>query len=484
MTSSFSIRQGLPVTVSVPLVVVLLMVFVSFGVSQVVLSRLASTQERQLRDLASAYLDGLEAALVGPVLRQDSWEVFDTLDRARNAYAGVTPLATTVTDADGIVLASSDPRLAPIGATLGPVGDVPTAGVTLLENQHLAVLNRNLAVEGRTIGTIHSKLDISPLLAERREVLWYLIISNATLTLILAVLGWFAVRRMVSPMNVLLEHISTAADGAVEPIPQEVVHRQGPEWARLFGRFNRMAEALAEREILLSRVAAEERLASLGKLASSVAHEINNPLGGILNAVDTIKVHGADARVRSSAIDLIDRGLHGMRDVVRTILASYREDRETRDLMPADFDDLLVLIRPEVRRKQIALSWSNDLPTQTPVNAFGVRQVVLNLLLNACKATVPGGALSFRSTLTPRALEIEVADQGPGLPPQIVDFLTNDEPSASRLASSGLGLWVTKRIVKELGGSVLIGKSSQGGARFRVVIPITIQLEEDVERVA
>lgn len=478
------LRHGLPVTVSVPLVVVLLMVFVSFGVSQVVLARLAVTQERQLTDLANAYLDGLEAALIDPVLRQDPWEVFDALDRARNVYAAVRPLSTTVIDAAGTVLASSDPRSAPIGSQLEPAPPQTPAGVALEQSRQVAVLDRTLSVEGRTIGHIYSQLDISPLLAERGEVLWYLIASNAVLTLILATLGWFAVRGMIAPMKILMEHISSAADGTAHPIPADVVKRQGPEWARLFRRFNTMADAFAERETLLTRVADEERLASLGKLASSVAHEINNPLGGILNAVDTIKVHGDDPRVRLSAVQLVDRGLRGIRDVVQTVLASYRADREPRDLAPADFDDLLVLIRPEVRRKQIRLTWSNELPPATPVNAFGMRQVVLNLLLNACRATPNGGALVFRAAVSSGALEIEVSDQGPGLPPRIAEFLASDEPSAAHLSSSGLGLWVTKRTVKELGGSVIVGRSAQGGARFRIVVPVVVVADEEVERVA
>ena len=484
LTSAF--RNGIPVTLSVPIVVVLLMVFVSVGASQLVLSRLSSSQERQLRDLANAYLDGLEAVLVGPVLHQDSWEVFDTLDRARNAYAAIKPVETTVTDAEGVVLASSEPRSAPIGMRLDPAAADQTGdlGVTLIEDQHEAVLDRALAVEGRVIGRIHSRLDISPLLAERGEVLGFLIVSNAVLTIILAVLGWFTVRRMVAPMNVLLEHIGTAADGAVEPIEAAQIGRQGPEWSRLFRQFNRMADAVSEREMLLTRVADEERLASLGKLASSVAHEINNPLGGILNAVDTIKVHGDDPRVRSNAIELVDRGLRGMRDVVRSILVTYKEDRESRDLTPADLDDLMILIRPEIRRKQIVLTWSSQLPQRTAVNAFGIRQVMLNLLLNACKASPRGGAVSFAARVTPVALEIEVSDAGPGLPTHVAEFLAGNESSTSGVVSSGLGLWVTKRIIKEMGGAVTAGKSPHGGARFRVVIPMAPEIAREVERVA
>ena len=133
------VRNGIPVTLSVPIVVVLLMVFVSVGASQLVLSRLAATQERQLGDLANAYLDGLEAALLGPVLRQDSWEVFDTLDRARSVYAAMKPIETTVTDAQDVVLASSEPRLAPIGTRVAASAVEPRgSSVTLVEDAHLA----------------------------------------------------------------------------------------------------------------------------------------------------------------------------------------------------------------------------------------------------------------------------------------------------------------------------------------------------------
>ena len=219
-------------------------------------------------------------------------------------------------------------------------------------------------VQERQIGTLHAELDISPLLAERREVLWTLIISNASLTLLLAALGWFAVRRMVAPMKILAEHLETAPDGSVAPIPAGWIPPANTETGRLFRSFNQMAHAVTEREALMSRLADEERLASLGRLASGVAHEINNPLGGLFNALDTLKVHGGKPQVRGAAIDLLDRGLRGIRDVVRSALAAYRPDREKRDLQAADIDDLRLLVSPEVRRKQIDLAWENDLPTR------------------------------------------------------------------------------------------------------------------------
>ena len=147
-------RDRLPVTLRVPIVVVCLMLFVGVSASQLVLSRLAASQERQLNDLANAYLDGLESALVEPVLRQDAWEIFDILDRARVVYAAVKPLETVVTDANGIVLAASDPRAAPIGSALPErfMNDAAAQqGVSVADAERLALI---LMARGRSHQTL------------------------------------------------------------------------------------------------------------------------------------------------------------------------------------------------------------------------------------------------------------------------------------------------------------------------------------------
>ena len=476
-----TLRVHVPITVKVPIVVVILMVAVGVIASERVLARLIASQERQLGDLANAYLDGLASPLIEPVLRGDSWEIFDILDRARQLYAGVRPVDTVVTDSGGLVLAASNPRHAPIGSSLPadfPVGQEHRSDVLVREDDFRAFIDRQLVVEGRAIGTLHAELDISPLLAERRDVLWTLIASNAALTILFAALGWFMVRRMVTPMKVLAEHIEAAQDGSVEPIPEDSIPAAGTETGRLFRGFNRMARALAEREALLARLADEERLASLGRLASGVAHEINNPLGGLFNAIDTLKVHGEKPQVRRGAIDLLDRGLRGIRDVVRSALAAYRPDRETRDLQAADIDDLQLLVRPEARRRQIELVWSNRLPREVAIAAFPVRQVVLNLLLNGCRAAPEGGKVILSARVTGERLEVTVEDSGAGMPPQIAAFLAEEGSPAPIAEGTGLGLWVARKMAAELGGSLVADRSSLGGAFVAIVVPLRRQVPE------
>ncbi len=481
MTKLGRFAARLPITVKAPIVVVVLMVAIGAAVSEGVLARLINSQERQLGDLANAYLDGLASPLIEPVLRGDPWEIFDILDQAKSSFAAVKPVETIVTDSSGSVLASSNPRDAGIGSQLP--ADFPlladhTSKVLIRAADARAFIDRRLMVKDRQIGTLHAELDISPLLAERNEVLWTLIASNAALTLLLAALGWFAVWRMVAPMKVLSEHLETARDGSVAPIPEERLPAADTETGRLFRSFNRMAHAVGEREALVTRLADEERLASLGRLASGVAHEINNPLGGLFNALDTLRVHGAKTQVRESAIALLDRGLRGIRDVVRSALAAYRPDREARNLLAEDIEDLRLLIRPEIRRKRIDLQWDVRLPPEMAVKAHPVRQTLLNLLLNACRAAPDNGAIRVAGRVGSEGLAIDIDNSGPGMPPEILEFLSETGSPAPIASSTGLGLWVARRIVAEMQGRLVADRSPLGGAHVRLTVPLTIEGSE------
>src|SRR5690606_17017054 len=128
-------------------------------------------------------------------------------------------------------------------------------------------------------------------------------------------------------------------------------------FSQLFRRFNALVQQVNEREQLLQRLAEEERLAAVGRLASGLAHEINNPLGGMQTALDTLQKHGDRPEVRREGVALLMRGLSGIRDVVRSTLAAYKSGEGRRDLQPADLDDLRYLIQHEVSRRQLVLDW-------------------------------------------------------------------------------------------------------------------------------
>ena len=117
-----------------------------------------------------------------------------------------------------------------------------------------------------------------------------------------------------------------------------------------------------------------------------------------------------------TSIRLLEQGLTGIRDLVRSTLASYRADQRPRDLTMADLDDLRLLVKPEAKRMGLKLEWKNEIAEAVHVPAVPVRDAVLNLLLNACASSAENGNVKFHARVESGALIVDVTDQGGGLP--------------------------------------------------------------------
>jgi two-component system, OmpR family, sensor kinase len=267
--------QRLPITARVPLIVTIFMMAVSIFTSERVLSRLIETQTRQIQALADVYLDGLSLALVDSMIREDVWQVFDVLDRSQQRPSEIKPAETIVAGTDDFVIASSDPVRIPSQARVPAryVESLQHVGkIVVAEADKRAFVRREVLYKNRPIGSIYAALAIAPLLAERRQVLWTLVLTNTALTVLLAVAAWFIVGRMMRPMQTLTRYLERSHDGQVSPIPEPIVASASSEYKRPFAAFNRLAAAVAEREARRAKLAEGERLASLGRLACGMAH--------------------------------------------------------------------------------------------------------------------------------------------------------------------------------------------------------------------
>jgi signal transduction histidine kinase len=464
-----------PMTLKAPAVVVVFMVAVSVVITQVVLARLKETREQHLATLSSTVLEGLASAVLPYVLREDIWEIFDAIDRSAALGGGFGRAFIVITSADGRTLAASNPSQVPLDTPLADWDDrfKPNQTLVIDEAEGKAHARKLLRHQGRDIGRIFADFEIGHLIAERREVLRTLVLTNLFLMLCLAGLAYWIIRRMLSPLAQLSRHIDRGTAGVLEPIPLAESGHPDSEFARLFRRYNTLIEAVAEREELTKQLAAEERMASLGRLASGIAHEINNPLGGLFNAIDTLKTHGEKPAVRHASLDLIERGLRDVRDIVRTVLAIYRADHQQRGLTAVDLDDTQLLVRREIDRKNVTLEWHNTISGDVPLPAATLRQILLNLVLNAVAAAPNGGKATVRIGLDSRHFSMNVEDSGKGLAPGAAELLTGQTPRpASHGGGGGLGLWVSRRMVGELGGECIVGRSALGGASIFVRVPI------------
>jgi signal transduction histidine kinase len=213
-----------------------------------------------------------------------------------------------------------------------------------------------------------------------------------------------------------------------------------------------------------------------------MAHEINNPLGGLFNAIETLRRHGHQALARERALYLLERGLAGIRDVVRSALVTYRVDVTRRHLKPGDIDDLRLLIAPELQRRGLSLSWTNKLTCEVSVSASAIRQAVLNLLLNACQASAPGGLIQFEALANSGSITVRITDEGCGLDADRARYLeSRDLLVAPRPGEAGLGLWIIRRLVLEAGGSICVARTSSGGTTISLIIPDAVtEVRRDV----
>ena len=444
----------IPITLRVALAMGVLMIVLGLVASQQVLRSLSRLHDDRLREIARLHVEGLSVALGPFVLHKDVWEVYDTLDRARTASDGQRMLFTVVADDRDRVLAATDPLRAPVDsdATRFSEGASDLASLTASGNAPRVRVRAPLLVAGRTVGRIVTEIDVGDLVAEREQVTLYLLLANAGATALLALAGYLLVARMLKPVTLLAQHMDDAG-GAPSRIPEAEIPKSDTELARLLRTFNAMTGAIDARAEAEKRLAERERFVSLGRLSSSLAHEINNPLGGLLNSVDTIRTYASRPEVVQKSVELLERGLVHLKDVSRAILDENRLDRAGAPLRPMDFDDLKLLFEPEADRKGQSLAWrvEADAADLAPLPAAPVRQVVLNLLLNASAAAPDGGRIGLNVAAREDGIELIISDDGRGLSAQDLDRLMSSTPVAP---GGGVGLRLVHDLVDGLNGRI------------------------------
>ncbi|KAF0165897.1 MAG: arxS [Rhodocyclaceae bacterium] len=291
--------------------------------------------------------------------------------------------------------------------------------------------------------------------------------------LVLAVLipiNWYWGSRMATPLVDLAQRMGMMLEKVPEPLPPDM-YPYDDELGQLFQAYDRMVLALRDKAALESEVVRSERLAAIGQLTAGIAHEINNPLAGLITVIDTLKLHrDLDPRVLRS-LELIDRGLMQIRDTVAALLVQTKV--QARPLNQHDLEDIHTLIQPEIGKRRIRLDWSATMPVELPAPASLVRQILINLLLNAVQAARDGGHVSLwlgRKDDSESCLSIVVRNDGALLGAEQLAHLF--EPFAStRAGGHGLGLWVTYQIVTQLDGHI-DARNVGGQVEFVVNLPL------------
>lgn len=247
------------------------------------------------------------------------------------------------------------------------------------------------------------------------------------------------------------------------------VNEEGPgELGALARSYNRMREQLES--LIASRVDIERR-ATLGNMAAGIAHEIRNPLTTVAATLHGLS-HGENDAERKEMYDLVSSEI-SRADQTITEFVNFAKPRlpEQEDILVRDvFKSVKILINATAHEKLISISISGDSSIRISVDPAQLRQILLNLSLNAIDAMPDGGQLRFRAYTDERKAKLVVADNGHGIDDDVRDKILRPF-FTTRSGGTGLGLSITNQLVEANSGSMIIQSAPGEGTSVSLRFP-------------
>lgn len=418
----------------------------------------------------------LARSLVQPVLSNDVWQAYQTV-RASSLVSPSDPapaIQVLVVDAQGSIFVALDPRTYPLGTVasrLPPrlqtaarwVTEAPAAGISYRSEDEaantLVVAERLVGEEDTLLGGVIVQQELGLPRAQAQAVAQRLTLLGSAAIALIAAIGWVVGRRMTRPLEKLRRSMQAAPSEDVRPAVADV-SRLNDEVGDLGSAFlGMMAELDAKRQLEREMLNAE-RMASIGRLTAGIAHEVNNPLGGMLNAIGNRRLRGGVDESTERTLALLERGLQQIHSTVNALLNEAR--RELHELRDDDLHDLYLLLHPEAVSAECDLDWQVRVPQSGTLPSVSVRQVILNLTLNAIAAAGRAGRVRVSSAVEPGLWQLAVANTGATLDPSTFGRLLQGQ-AGDGSGRTGLGLWITARILHTLGGSLELAPSDRSG---------------------
>jgi len=363
-------------------------------------------------------------------------------------------------------MASLDAEFAALAAVMPKAPDADVFVRDASDASHIYVA-LPIASGGVRLGTL--------VVAYHKSVLWQRfsqLLRNAvgitllTLAILLPITAYWG-RRMMRPMQWITERIrrvGTADDASVNPS----LYPYGDEVGLLYAAYLDMRVKLQQKDALEKEVIESERMAAVGRLTASIAHEINNPLGGMLNAISTLKRHGNPDLVTQKTVSLLERGLSHIRETVAALLVQSKV--KSRPLNASDFDDVQVLVAHALKKQGTRLDWSVSITSDTTLPSTLVRQVLINLLLNAITAAGAAGQVNLMAQTDEKQLKVVIDNTGQPMSSDQLGRLFEPFTSFTN-EGNGLGLWICYQIVTQLGGRIQADSNAER-TRFTVTLPL------------
>jgi two-component system NtrC family sensor kinase len=444
-----------------------------------------SSSERSLADRGRMLARTLAAQITDHLLVSDRLAMHDALHKVALADSEIRYLC--VVDSHGEVLAHTFDDGYPYALT--EIWERGSAQLTRFRTRNAPLMNIPVPIMMGSLGKVHVGMSRADAIrsAHRMMAPMWLALAGA---LCFVLVGAQVVAANVSrPLRRL--------DAQVSGYPQHALLPDGPalsgtkEVRSLAAGFADMAGRLEslerEREITRQRMQHAEQLAALGQLAAGLAHEIHNPLDGMLECVRYMEADPAKAERAAKYLPMVTEGLERIAEVMKQMLALARSGHDTAIEMclAAEISDSLsVILEGHLGARKVKLTWRKNGPGVCLCNRNGLSQAILNLVLNAAEAAEghddPEVIIDVNDELP--WVSLTVSDCGPGVPDDLRErifepFFTT-KPAGT---GTGLGLAISRQLIRAAGGDLeLMPKASAlGGACFRIRLPVAT--EESVD---
>lgn len=403
------------------------------------------------------------------------------LKRAEAVAEQMRGMDTNPADARAVGEISAD--LEDVRSALGASDEKISALVEALANRNLTAAARSLAEAKTREQRVDRRLrkawnDIQAQIAltsraaaeqEGQSALTLLWMTGLALVVGLGVMWW--TQRLLSPLPHLQRRVAAVARGDLQSLSKG--ESESNELAQLAGEFERMVEALTQRDAKLRQA---ERLATVGRMAAVVAHEIRNPLSSVGLNVELLEEELPESNTEARALlKAVGREVDRMTEITEEYLRLARlpEPRLEEEDLAEITKSVTDFVRSEFAAQgvELVVNIAPNLPS-VAVDEGQVRQALLNLLRNAREAMPRGGAVHVSLAARDSGVAIRVQDQGSGIDKETQShifelFFTTKE------RGTGLGLPLTQQIVTAHGGTIRCESEEGRGTAFEMWFPRT-----------
>lgn len=333
----------------------------------------------------------------------------------------------------------------------------------------------SLSIEGKRWGVLLFSLSLGSVEKEARAILFQILLLTFVALILLFLLIFFLSQRFIRPIIDLSQAMAEVEIGMVE---KTIPVKGKDELSQLAESYNEMVRRIRdtneEMKLAHEKLLQSEKLATLGVLSSSVAHRINNPLGGLFNCVRMLKRKGDDPEFRGNYLALVEEGLDSIEETVGQLLwtAGKREGEERECEITTALSGVVKFLDYRMGRQNISYSESIPKGLRVSVPPHDLEEIFLNTMINSIQAMENGGQLVVSAKRDGRNTVLLIEDTGIGIPKDRVDKVFNLFYSTKKAGEgTGLGMWMTYELVVKYKGTIHLQSTEGVGTSVNISIP-------------